>query len=69
MVQQVPAEREFHFAVAAGKKAEMANALEARRQGMNEKAPDELVGGNGQDLLFAILPVVLPLERDLSVLV
>jgi len=60
--QQRSAEREFHFAMAAGKKTEVADALEARWQRMNEKAPDELAGGNCHDLLFALVPVVFPLE-------
>jgi len=67
--QQCSAEREFHFAMAVGEKAEVSNALEARRQRMNEKSPDELVGGNCHDLLFALVPVVFPLEGDLAALV
>ena len=49
-----------------GEESVVADAMEASRQHMNEKAPDELVGGQGHGLV-TITPlgaIVLPLEGN-----
>lgn len=45
----------------------MADAMEAVRQGMQEKATDELVGIKRHHLDLAILPIVLPGEAHLAI--
>ncbi len=46
-MQQLPAEGEFLFSETIGQETEEADALKAGRQGVEEKAADELVGGEG----------------------
>src|SRR5882724_6908678 len=62
--QQLPAEREFLGAMAVGEQAVMPDAMGAVRQGMEQKAPDELVSVEGHDLRLAVMPVVLPAEAN-----
>jgi hypothetical protein len=70
-IGSLAAERQSDCAVAVGKKAEVADALETGRQRMNEKTPDELAGVNRHDfrVLSVFVFIVLPLERDLAVFV
>jgi hypothetical protein len=64
-MQQLPAESEFFLPKTIGQEPEVANALKARRQGMEEKAAEELLGGDGQGFrlfFFVAFAVVFPLE-------
>ncbi len=45
----------------------MADAMEAVRQGVQQKAADELVGVEGHDLRLAVVAIVLPAEADFIV--
>lgn len=53
-------------AVAVAEEAVVANALEAVGQAMEEKPPDEFLGGEGHRFLLAAIAVVGPLKADLS---
>ena len=53
--------------MAVGEEAVVANAMEAVRQGVQQEAADELVGGKRHDLGPAMMSIVPPLEGDLSV--
>jgi hypothetical protein len=66
-IQQLPAECQLLGAVTVGKKAVMANAVEPVGQGVEEKAPDELVGVQGHDLRLAVVAIILPVEGDVFV--
>jgi len=63
--QQAAAEVQFGRAVAVGQQAVVADALEAGRKRMLQEAADELIGGNGHQLLLLPVAVVFPLEGDL----
>ncbi len=65
--QQVAAERQLGGAMAMGKEADMADAVEAVGHGVLQEAADELVGREHHDLGFAVLPIVLPSEAHLAV--
>lgn len=54
------AESDFIVTSAIGEEAEVADAVEAVRQGMQEKATHELIGVKRHHLGFTILPIVLP---------
>ena len=56
---------EFCFAIAIGKKAVMADALEPVGQDVKEKAADELSGRQCHVLNARSVPIVLPGECDL----
>ncbi len=45
----------------------MADAMEAVRQGVQQEAPDELVGFKRHHLGLAVLAIVLPGKADLAV--
>ena len=47
--------------------AEVANAHEAARQHVQEKAPQKFVGGECQDFHTVVIRVVLPAETDVTV--
>src|SRR5271166_5442546 len=64
--QQIAAERQLLAAMAVGKEADVADAMEAVRHGMLQEAADEFIGGKRHDLGFAVLPIVLPGETDLA---
>jgi hypothetical protein len=53
--------------VPIGEKAVVADAMEAIRQGVKQKTPDERVGGERHYLGFAVVAVVVPAEADLSI--
>ncbi len=63
-VQQFAGEREAGLAGGAGEQAVVADAMEATRQDMEQEAADELVGGEGHDLLpiGAVATVILVAE-------
>src|ERR1017187_2684783 len=53
--------------MAVGQETVIADALEARRKGVLQEAPDEFFGGNSHHLLWLLLvPVVFPGEGDLA---
>src|SRR5580700_2593967 len=64
--EQLASARDVVGAFAAGEQAIVADAMEACRQHVHEKAADELVGGERHDLvaLATLEPVVLPFEGD-----
>jgi hypothetical protein len=55
-------------AVAVGEEAEVADADQAFGQNLDEKAAQELLGGNGHDLVLAAVSIVSPAEGDAMVL-
>ena len=42
----------------------MANAMEAIRQGMLEKPPNEFIGVEGHELGLAVMAIILPAEGN-----
>jgi len=60
-MDQLAAEGELFLPEAIGQEAEVANALKAFRQSVEQKAAQELVGGDGQGfrLLFVIRLTVM----------
>ena len=58
--KELTAKGDFIVASAIGEEAIMADAMEAVRQGVQEKATNELIGIERHHLGFAILPIVLP---------
>ena len=63
-VEERAGERELGGPMAVGEEADVADAMEAVGQGVEEEAPDELVRGQPHDLGGAVLAVVLPGEGD-----
>src|SRR5260370_236031 len=61
-VEEPRAEGELGGAVGVGEEAVVADAMEAVRQGVQQEAPDELVGRKGHDLGLAVVAVILPAE-------
>src|SRR5271166_4819266 len=53
--------------MAVGKEADVADAMEAVRHGMLQKAADEFVSGECHDLGLSVVSIVLPGETDLAV--
>jgi hypothetical protein len=53
--------------VAVGEEAVVADAVEAVRQGVQQKAADELIGVKGQDLGLAAMTIVLPAKGNAGV--
>jgi hypothetical protein len=51
---------------AVSEKSKVPDADEPLGQNVDEESPQELIGGDGHDLLLAAVSVVLPEERDLS---
>ena len=68
--EQLACLRDVVGAGAIGEQTVVTNAMEAGGQHMDEKAADELVGGEGHHLvaLATFEPVVLPLEGDALVI-
>src|ERR1700751_3778128 len=64
--KELTAEGDFIVASAIGEEAIVADAGEAVRQGVQEKATNELVGIKPHDFGFAVLPVVLPGKAHLA---
>ena len=67
--QELAALSEPELAVAVGEEAEVADALESRGESVEEKAADELLGGerHAAGFVLVFVAVVLPLERDFTV--
>src|SRR5271165_7021894 len=65
--QQIAAERELLAAMAVGKEADVADAMEAVRHGVLQESADEFVGGERHDLGLAVLSIVLPDETDIAI--
>ena len=62
--QQLSTKRESGRAMAVGEEAEVADAMEAGRQDVEEEPAHELVGLERHHLAAAFLPVILPEEAD-----
>ena len=60
-------ETEFGGAVTIGHKAKVTDAVEPVRQGVQQKATDELVGRELHDFSGAVLAIILPSESDMIV--
>lgn len=58
------AEREPRCAMGTGEEAEVADAMEAGRQDVQEEPPHELDRLERHDLAATVLPIVLPQEAD-----
>ena len=56
---------QFFLSVAVAEKAVIANAVEAMRQNVEEKATDEFLGRKGHRFLLAVVPIVLVSEAYL----
>ena len=65
--KELMAKGDFIVASAIGEEAIVADAVKAVRQGVQEKAPNELTGIERHHLGFAILPIVLPGKAHLAV--
>src|SRR5579863_8796808 len=65
--EELTAKDEAVVASAIGEEAIVADAMEAVRQGVQEKAPHELTSIKRHHLGFAILPIVLPGKAHLTV--
>jgi len=66
--EQRAAALERSSAAAVGEEAEVADADQAFGQDMDQKAAQELIGGNGHDLVLATVGIVSPAEGDAMVL-
>ena len=69
-MDQLPTQSKFLLPVAIGQETEVANALKAFRQSVEQKAAQELVGGDGHGLRLLLvlgLAVIFPLKRNLAV--
>jgi len=53
--------------VTVGEEAEMANAVEPIRYGVQQEPPHELIGGERHHLGLAVVAVVFPGEADLTI--
>src|SRR5215211_6425585 len=62
--QQSATQFQLLGAMAIREKAVMSDAVEAVRQGVQQEAPDELVGIERHDLCFAAMTIVLRAERN-----
>jgi hypothetical protein len=55
------------FAVAIAQEPVIANAVESTGEKVEEKSPNELLGGESHDFLLMVVAVVPPVELDLPV--
>jgi hypothetical protein len=62
---QLTAEDEFLGAMTIAEKTVVANAMKAVRQGVQQEAPDELVGRQGHYFALVVMPVIAPAETHL----
>src|SRR5437667_340410 len=60
--QQLTAKIQFFFSVTIAEKAIVTDPLESFRQDMNEKSPNEFLGGQGHDLSPIMVAVILPIK-------
>src|SRR3954453_2481740 len=65
--QQRSTERQFLGAMAVGEEADMTEAGESIRYGMQQEPADEFFGAQGHDLGLAAVAVVFPGEVDFAV--
>lgn len=61
-VEQPATERELGGALAVREEAEVADAMEAVRQGVQKEAADELIGRKRHELGLAVMAIILPAE-------
>src|SRR5229473_4867524 len=66
-VEQLATERKLGGALAVREEAVVADAMEAVRQGVQQEAPDELIGGKRHELGLAVMAIILPAEGDLGI--
>src|SRR5271170_2229015 len=66
--EQFPATRQFCTPFAVGENAEVADANQATGQNVQQEAAQELMSGNGHNLLLAAVGIVAPAKRDAIVL-
>src|SRR6202161_3506747 len=66
--QERATEGELLRSVAIGEESEVANAMEAVGQGVEQEAPDELVGLQTHGLDGAAVAIVLPGKGDMTVI-
>ena len=66
-VQQPPTKLQIGAPPGPGQEAEVADAVEVRRQDMQQEAAHELVGGQAHGLPAMLLAIVLPTEPDHAV--
>ena len=66
-VEQPAAERELGGALAVREEAVVADAMEAVRQGVQQEAPDELIGRKRHELGLAVMAIILPAEGDFGI--
>ena len=66
--EKLAATRELLCAMAIAQEPIVADAMKAFGQDVQQEAADELVGGDGHDLLPIVVAIVLPGEADLAVL-
>src|SRR4051812_11996724 len=65
--KQFPALGQLALALTVAEEPEVADAVEAVREDMDQEPADKLIGGQGHRAVMAVLPVVLPAEADLAV--
>ena len=65
--QKRSAQSQSGGAMSIGHEAEVTNAMEAVRQGVQQEATNELVGGQLHDLCRVVVSVILPGEPDMIV--
>jgi hypothetical protein len=61
------AERQQGLTATIGKEAEEADAHKTMRKHMEKKAAQELIGCHRHEFLFAVVGVILPAERHLTI--
>src|SRR5215469_11858367 len=65
--EQSPAQRQLIGAVAVREEADMADAMEPIRHGVQQKPSNELVGSERHHLGLAVVAIVFPGEVDLAI--
>lgn len=70
MIEELPAEIDTIPSVAIGEKAEVAHAVEAVREDVQKKVPNELVRAKAHDLLAiaTIATVILPSKGNMAII-
>ena len=66
--EELAAARECCFPPAVGEESEVADANQAAGQDVKQEAAQELISGNGHDLLLAAVGIISPAEGDAIVL-
>ena len=66
-IEQFATEGNVIAASAIGEEAIVADAMEAVRQGVQQEAPDELIGCQHHHFGLAIRSIVFPGEADLAI--